>query len=149
MNSTTVLNTLSRLQVLLHAALHKWILILDLRLILVLSFLRHSLHDDHFKEGSLLSMLSANSFKALRGFRKVGSLRVTAHQPQVVVLVRLNRPINPLIQCFLSEISEFRRSSPAIPFRWTSKERPFTFFPPLSIARISQLLKLQFSSNDY
>lgn len=44
--------------------------------------------------------------------RQDRSLRVTAHQPQVVVLVRLNRPINPLIQCFLSEISEFRPSSP-------------------------------------
>ena len=68
-------------------------------------------------EACLLSMLLANSFKALGGFRKIESLRVTAHQPQVVVLVRLNRPINPLIHCFLSEISEFRLSSPGIPFR--------------------------------
>lgn len=61
-------------------------------------------------------MRTVNSFKAVGGFRKVRSSRVTAHQPQVVVPVRLNRPINPLIRCFLSETSKFRPSSPPIPF---------------------------------
>lgn len=86
-----------------------------------------------FEETWLLSMPTVNSFKAVGGFRKVGSSRVTAHQPQVVVPVRLNRPINPLIRCFLSETSEFRPSSPLIPF-------------PLNVQRTRLLVSFRFFS---